>query len=156
MSRGLVSILSVLVAAVVLTNPPVVEPHVAVAAAPLSTVTEAFDEPSALAAARSSGRRVEVLAKRTERAQVFANPSGSMTMELNNQPVRVRNGDGWVPVDATLRIRDGWVVPTAAVVDVRFSLGGNGPLMVLSKGDKRLTLATGRREGRGRSHRRGC
>lgn len=130
--------------AVLLTTSLVVIPGLAApesAADPRPAITEAPDEASALVAARSSGQRVEVMGERTARSQVFANPSGTLTMEQHNQAVRVRRGDGWVPVDATLRVRDGWVVPAAAEMDVRFSTGGDGPVMVLSKGDKRLALS---------------
>lgn len=140
MRRRWLSVLPGLFFAIMLTNPMMVVPTSAVAAEPRAVVTSAIDESSALAAARASGQRVEVLAKRTERAEVFANPSGTLTMELHNQPVRVRRADAWAPVDAALHVQDGWLVPAAAVVDFRFSTGGDGPVLVLSKGDKRLTL----------------
>jgi FG-GAP-like repeat len=102
----------------------------AASAATSSAVTVARDGASAAAAARASGRRVEVLGRRTEAAQVYANPSGTFTLEQHNQPQRVRRGDQWVPIDTTLRVLpDGTVAPVAAVGDVVFSGGGDGPLV---------------------------
>ncbi|HEU5476179.1 MAG TPA: hypothetical protein VFV67_36605 [Actinophytocola sp.] len=123
---------SVVVVPVLLVRPAVAEP--------VRVVGEAPDEVAAVAAARVSGRRVEVVSARTETAQVFANPSGTMTLEQHTLPVRVRRGGVWVPVDSTLRVRGGWVEPVAATVDFRFSNGGDGPLVVLSKGERRLML----------------
>ncbi|GIJ62301.1 hypothetical protein Vau01_098170 [Virgisporangium aurantiacum] len=41
---------------------------------------------------------------RSEKAQVFANPTGTLTAVLTGHPVRVRNGDGsWSAVDTRLR-----------------------------------------------------
>ncbi|MFY1633290.1 LamG-like jellyroll fold domain-containing protein [Solwaraspora sp. WMMB335] len=72
------------------------------------------DEVSAAVAARLCGQRVEVAGLRSETTQVFANPDGTLTREEALAPVRVRDSDGWVPVDLTLRRRpDGRVAPQA-------------------------------------------
>lgn len=92
------------------------------------------DERSAQAAARATGRRVEVAGDRTETATVYANPAGTFTMEQHAQPVRVRRGSGWARVDATLQpAPDGSVMPAASAADLRFSGGGAGPLATLSE-----------------------
>jgi hypothetical protein len=99
------------------------------------------DEAAALAAARTSGRRVEVVGARSETGQLFANPDGTFTDEESVTPVRVRRGDGWVQPDATLDARpDGTVVPRAVPVTMRFSGGGGAPLVRLGHDGKELTL----------------
>ncbi|MFD0479757.1 hypothetical protein ACFQ0B_75145 [Nonomuraea thailandensis] len=83
-------------------------------------------ERAAVAAARTAGKPVEVESMRSETRTVFAQPDGTMTMELNVRPVRVRKEGRWVPVDTTLRLRpDGTVEPVAAAVDLAFSGGGS-------------------------------
>jgi hypothetical protein len=105
-------------------------------------VWQAPTEAVAAAAARRVGHRVEVTSMVTETRQVFANPSGTMTLEEYARPVRVHRGDNWVPVDTTLRVRpDGVVAPAAAVADVTFSGGGDAtPLVSLTRGTGRLAL----------------
>ncbi|NJP33454.1 LamG-like jellyroll fold domain-containing protein [Micromonospora thermarum] len=72
------------------------------------------DEVSAAVAARLCGARVEVANRRSETTQVFANADGTLTEEQALAPVRVRQGDSWVPVDLTLQRRaDGVVAPKA-------------------------------------------
>lgn len=101
----------------------------------------AATERSASAQARATGRRVEVLAERSETGQVFANPDGSVTMQESVVPLRVRRGTGWVPVDATLQARaDGTVAPRALPLSLAFSGGGSAPLVRLGAGGKQLVL----------------
>lgn len=98
-------------------------------------------ERAALAKARDTGQPVEVETLRSEIRTVFAQPNGTMKMELNVRPVRVRKDDRWVPVDTTLRLRpDGAVEPVAAAVDLTFSGGGDAPLARLSRGAKSMEL----------------
>lgn len=101
----------------------------------------ATPEAASLAAARRTGTRVEVDGLRTETTQVFANPSGSLTMEQHVLPVRVRRGAGWVPVDTTLTRRpDGSVQPGATATDIRLSGGGTTPLVTLGRPGAQLRL----------------
>jgi len=90
----------------------------------------AVDEASALASARAAGRPVEVLGDRTEFAQTFANPSGTLTLNESVTPVRARRPDGtWAPVDYRLQARpDGVIGPVVSMADVAFSGGGAGPM----------------------------
>lgn len=89
-------------------------------------------ERHALAEARRTGRRVEVDALRTETGQVFANPSGTMTLEEHASPVRARRGNGWVTIDTRLRFApDGSVRPGATAVPLRLSGGGTGDLVAI-------------------------
>ncbi|MEV1329255.1 LamG-like jellyroll fold domain-containing protein [Micromonospora costi] len=131
----LASLASVAVAAAALVSPA---PQVAAAAAPSAST---LGEAAARAVALSSGRRVEATALRTERQQVFANPDGTFTLEQSVQPVRVRRGPDWVPVDTTLRVAaDGTVAPAASVLDMAFSGGGDAPLVRMRRDGSELRL----------------
>jgi Concanavalin A-like lectin/glucanases superfamily len=101
------------------------------------------DRRSASLLAHQCGRPVEILAGRSENAQVFANPDGTSTFTSTAVPVRVHRSDGsWVPVDPTLRLRaDGTVAPVATVTDMVFSGGGSGPFATYR--DKGSTLTVG-------------
>ncbi|WP_444829474.1 FG-GAP-like repeat-containing protein [Actinokineospora sp.] len=104
-------------------------------------VTEAADERSAKAAAVASGGRVEVLDQRTETGRVFANPSGTVTLEQHSLPVRTRQDGRWVDIDTTLRMVGGRVVPVASAAEVALSAGGSSPLVVLGREGKQLSLS---------------
>ncbi|MFG3705943.1 LamG-like jellyroll fold domain-containing protein [Micromonospora sp. NPDC047670] len=99
-------------------------------------------ETEGLAAARRTGRPVEVTALTSPTRQVFARPDGTMYAEVKASPVRVRRGGGWTPVDTTLvRQAGGSVTPKASTADVRFSGGGDGPFATLTDGDRRVELS---------------
>ncbi|GAB3073599.1 LamG domain-containing protein [Intrasporangium mesophilum] len=86
--------------------------------------------------ARSSGVAVEVSAETSETEQRFANPDGSFTLKVASEPVRVRSGSTWVPVDTTLMQQpDGTWSPVAATSLMSFSGGGSStPLVSFSRG----------------------
>ncbi|NUP76258.1 MAG: LamG domain-containing protein [Nonomuraea sp.] len=129
-----------LVAALVAFTIPVASPARAEPSQPPPSQPSAPEE-SATAAARRTGRSVEVEAMRSETRQVFARPDGTFTLEQHARPVRVRQAGGWVPVDTTLRLRaDGQVEPVATAAGLTFSGGGGGPLARLSRGAKALEL----------------
>ncbi|MGW0704917.1 LamG domain-containing protein [Streptomyces sp. NPDC002643] len=98
----------------------------------------------ALAEAKESGKRVEVLGERSERTTVYANPDGySFTLEESAVPVRVlKPGGGWRTPDATLEMRsDGTIAPKAAAVEMEFSGGGDDtPLVKIAEGGRSLRL----------------
>lgn len=100
------------------------------------------EEAAALAKARATGKPVEVTGQRNATTQVYANPSGTLTAEVHARPVRVKRYDGsWVPVDMTLRrTGGGGVVPTATPTPVRFSGGGDEPLVTIYRDGKALSL----------------
>lgn len=100
------------------------------------------DEAAARVTARIAKRRVEVTGLRTEYAQTFANPDGTLTLEQSARPVRVAQPDGsWRPVDTTLKVAaDGSVSPGATTVGLRFS-GGSGPLATISDHGRSASLA---------------
>ena len=98
-------------------------------------------EASALAAARRTGRQVEVGALRTETREVRARPDGTLVMEQYARPVRVRQAGRWVAVDTPLRPQaDGTIAPAATAVGLSFSGGGRAPLARMTRGGKVLEL----------------
>ncbi|MFI0990497.1 LamG domain-containing protein [Streptomyces exfoliatus] len=100
-------------------------------------------ESAASGTAVETGQREEVLARRTETSQLFANPDGSFTQETNAAPVRARTADGsWAAIDTTLvETDDGRVVAEATVNRVEFSGGGfDHPMATVSRAGKELSL----------------
>ncbi len=93
------------------------------------------DEARATARAKAMGTPVEVESHRGEATTVFANPDGTLRMDVSNVPVRTRRGGSWLPIDTTLVVRgDGRVAPRAAALDMELSGGGTAPLVRLSRG----------------------
>jgi RHS repeat-associated protein len=99
------------------------------------------DEVSAVSVARQHGHQVEVTNATSETTRRWANPDGTFTDEMYTGPVRVRKGEGWVPIDTNLSVRDGAVRPAAAVGDIAFSDGGHGAVASVSDGGVSLSLA---------------
>ncbi|MFJ3214007.1 LamG domain-containing protein [Streptomyces flaveolus] len=68
----------------------------------------------------------------TESSEVFANPDGTFTQEMNAAPVRAQKDDGtWAPIDTTLvREADGTVRAKNTTADLTFSGGGSGAGLV--------------------------
>jgi len=89
-------------------------------------------ESEAIARAADAGERVVVDSATTESSQVFANPDGTFTQEMNAAPVRARRDDGsWAPLDTTLvREADGSVRAKNTTADLTFSGGGDGKGLV--------------------------
>jgi len=94
---------------------------------------EASDERTAVTAAKACARRIEVANRRSEVSRLFANPSGSLTLEQAALPVRARDDSGrWAPIDTGLRrLADGTWAPRVGAARVRASGGGTGPLVTL-------------------------
>lgn len=104
--------------------------------------TAAGDAVMAMNAARAHRVPVEDLSARTERSRVFANPTGTWTMESYATPRWVRRDGSWVDVDTTLvRRGDGSPAPEASAADVRFSAGGTGPMVTLNQAGHTFTLS---------------
>ncbi|NJC86760.1 LamG-like jellyroll fold domain-containing protein [Planosporangium mesophilum] len=98
-------------------------------------------EAEALAAAKADGVRVEILALRGERREVYANPDGTLTAQEHAQAVWTVRSGRWVPVDATLvKQADGSVAPKAAVIGLKLSGGGDGPLLEADRAGRRMSL----------------
>lgn len=91
--------------------------------------------------AARSGKPVELPAERDEVSRRFVNPDGTVTLEQSTVPRFVRQDEEWVPVDPTLRRERGQVRPSAAVLDLSFSGGGEGPIATVETGGHRLALS---------------
>jgi hypothetical protein len=111
-------------------------------AGPTTLPAELPDETGALRVARTAGKPVEVTGLRSETAQVYANPSGTLTAVLNTHPVRVRHGDGsWSAVDTRLRrLPDGSIGAVASPLKARLSGGGRGPMLRMAHDGGELSL----------------
>lgn len=137
---GLVAGLAGLMTAVVFVQPHDAAPPV-VATAALADEPVRDTEAEALVAAKALDQPVEVLALRTEYRDVFAQPDGTLVANDHARPVRVTQGDDWVPVDATLVAQpDGAYGPTAALLGMQLSPGGDVPLTVVTRDQKSMTL----------------
>ncbi|GAB1646762.1 carboxypeptidase regulatory-like domain-containing protein [Krasilnikovia sp. MM14-A1259] len=122
---------------------PVLAGATPAAAAPTTPSSCVAEQPDATAASRMTGvchSRVEILAERTEYAQVFLNPDGTRTLEQGIEPVRVRRGSGWVPVDTTLTATSAGVGPRATVLPMTFSAGGDTLVGKLRDGARELSF----------------
>ncbi|WP_238014583.1 LamG-like jellyroll fold domain-containing protein [Dactylosporangium sp. AC04546] len=98
-------------------------------------------EVEAVAVARSSGRSIEIGAYRGERRDVWANPDGTFTENIHQQPVRTAKNGKWVTPDATLvRNADGSLSPVAATFGLRLSGGGSGPLLTADRAGRSMSL----------------
>lgn len=109
--------------------------------APPNTPGHTSEAQSALALARLSGQPVDVVSERSETTRTVANPDGTFTSEVYARPQWTRRHGDWVPVDTTLQVNaDGSVSPAAAVVDLRLSGGGSGPLVTMEAQGRRIGL----------------
>ncbi|MFE5911447.1 FG-GAP repeat domain-containing protein [Streptomyces wedmorensis] len=92
--------------------------------------------------AKETGKPVEVLARRTETSQLFANPSGSYTQEQYVLPRWTRQDNKLVPIDTTLaRGKNGRIVPRATKAGLSFSGGGTGPAVSIVHDGRTLSLS---------------
>lgn len=99
-------------------------------------------EQAAVVRAKLTGQPVPVPERTTETDTVVANPDGSLGLTRSAVPVRVKQADWWVDLDATLVVGgDGRIRPKAALTTVEFSGGGTTPLARLEHGGKRLALS---------------
>ncbi len=94
-------------------------------AASQSAAPQRAPQAAALQRAVASGSPVVVDELTTPTELTTALPDGRMRRELSTRPVRVQQGDQWVPVDTDLVAEGDWWVPTASAAQVRFSPGGS-------------------------------
>ncbi|MEV5784568.1 LamG-like jellyroll fold domain-containing protein [Streptomyces sp. NPDC052287] len=102
-------------------------------------MADSTPESEASARAAKTGERVAVGTATTESSQVFANPDGTFTQEMNAAPVRARKGDGsWGPIDTTL-VSDagGSVQAENTTAGLTFSGGSAGDALVTLKDEGR-------------------
>ncbi|MFD4598093.1 DNRLRE domain-containing protein [Streptomyces sp. NPDC058464] len=103
----------------------------------------ASDTASARAQAEEQGKRVEITSKRTEDSTTWADPNGTLTTEVFQEPIRVRQGGSWTPVDTTLADTGAAVTPGATVADLNLSDGGAGPFAKVADDGTSLALSLG-------------
>lgn len=107
-----------------------------------STRPDGGEESRALSRAAEEGEPVEVLARRTENSQLFANPDGSFTHHAYALPQWVRQNDKLVDLNTTLDANsDGTFSPTAAEIDVTFSGGGDDPLATVTRDGRSMSVS---------------
>ncbi|MFF3127581.1 LamG-like jellyroll fold domain-containing protein [Streptomyces sp. NPDC057908] len=132
------------VAVAALLSTMVVQAPIAAAATVETESPELSEGQKALAAAKESGERVEVVGQRSEQTTVFASPDGyTFMLQESAVPVRVsKAGGGWQDPDATLEKRaDGSVAPKAAAPQIVFSGGGDKePLARISRQGRSIEL----------------
>lgn len=106
------------------------------------TVTSAASEEEAIAAAKRSGKSVEVASLRGESSDVYATPEGDLEAREYLRAVRTRINGTWQPIDTALAKADGGMVaPKAATVGLEFSAGGaDRPLVRLERAGRTLEL----------------
>ncbi|WP_416979053.1 LamG domain-containing protein [Streptomyces sp. T028] len=109
---------------------------------PIAADQPMVTEQQAMAAAKESGKKTEVVGLRTERREIFAEPDGTFTAREYTEPVRTVQGGKWVPVDATLVKRaDGSWGPKAATVELSFSAGQAGePFVTMQRAGREFAL----------------
>ncbi|MGW2820689.1 LamG domain-containing protein [Streptomyces sp. NPDC001443] len=99
-------------------------------------------EDAALAEARRTGKDVEVVALRSETAEVFAKPDGTLEANEHLRPVRTRVDGAWKDIDTTLvRRSDGSVAPRVTATGIVLSGGGDQPLVRLEQAGRELSLS---------------
>ncbi|MFJ3765026.1 hypothetical protein ACIPQJ_11875 [Streptomyces sp. NPDC090082] len=85
---------------------------------------------------------MEIIERREETAEFFANPDGTTTRRSYATPKWTRFEGQWRQADTTLvKNSDGSIAPTAPVFSIAFSGGGSQPLAAMVKEGKRLALS---------------
>lgn len=103
--------------------------------------SEARFEEAAFAEAKRTGEQVEILDRREETAEYFANSDGSTTRRTYGAPKWTRYEGRWKPADDRLvKKEDGSVAPAAPTYQISFSGGGDQPLATMVKEGKKLAL----------------
>ncbi|MFJ4870338.1 FG-GAP-like repeat-containing protein [Streptomyces sp. NPDC088757] len=121
------------------------------ARAPLAAASTVSDDPVAngslseedyaLQQAAATGQPVEVVSRRTESSDTWAQPEGGFKVTEHGTPVRLWRDGGWIAADANLEFAtDGSVVTRATNVAVKFSGGGTAPLIQGAMNGRTLTL----------------
>lgn len=110
--------------------------------APVAADKPMATEQQAMAAAKKSGKKVEVVGLRTERREIFAGPDGTFTAREYTEPIRTVRDGAWVDIDTTLvKHADGSWGPKAATVDLSFSSGKAGrPFVAMQRAGRQFAL----------------
>ncbi|WP_158710472.1 FG-GAP-like repeat-containing protein [Streptomyces flavochromogenes] len=99
------------------------------------------EEDYALQQAATTGQPFEVVSRRTESSETWAQPEGSFKVTEHGTPVRLWREGEWVAADPTLEFApDGSVVTKATDIATKFSGGGTAPLIQGAMNGRTLTL----------------
>ncbi|MGW1937926.1 VCBS repeat-containing protein [Streptomyces goshikiensis] len=116
------------------------EASAATASSKTNTNPSVASEAEAFGLARTSGKRIEIIDRRTEYSETYANPDGSLAQRQFTLPAWTRQDATWRRTDPTVtKHADGSLGPTAAF-GITFSAGGDGPLVAMDKNGKKLAL----------------
>lgn len=143
--RSLAALLALvlpLTAATLLTGPAeaAAEPATTDSSTAATGAPKSASEVKAFDLARESGERVEIINRRTETSETYANPDGSLTQKQFTLPIWTRHDGLWRKADDTvIKREDGTIGPTAAF-GITFSPGGDGPMVEMDKEGKKLAL----------------
>ncbi|MGW3521368.1 FG-GAP repeat domain-containing protein [Streptomyces hydrogenans] len=111
------------------------------AEAETSATPSALFEDVAFTEAARTGKTIEILDRREESTEYFANPDGSTTRRSYGFPKWTRYDGMWRLADATIaRQSDGSVGPVAPTFPIIFSGGGDQPLATMVKKGRKLAL----------------
>ena len=91
--------------------------------------------------ARSSKRAVPINALTSATERFVANPDGTVTREIAQSPVRVKDGDGWKKIDPSLTGSDGRLKPKTSAGQVSFSKDGDASLADLTVGKSTVSVS---------------
>jgi RHS repeat-associated protein len=127
------------------TSLAVISPSTASAATPTKASlgpAQAADEASALLMARLQKRQIEVLGDRTDAAQTFANPNGSLSYTTSADPRWVEKDGSWASLDPTLQVSaSGAVQPVLTESPLVLSGGGDTTLATMTVNGKATSLS---------------
>ncbi|MFF3566101.1 hypothetical protein ACFYXS_39365 [Streptomyces sp. NPDC002574] len=117
-------------------------PKAPAAAEDSPAASTALPEAESYAVAARTGEKVEILDRREESAEIYANPDGTTSRRQYSTPVWSRYEGVWRKADPTIvRHDDGTLGPASAVFGIAFSDGGTSPLATLTKDSKELSLS---------------
>ena len=103
---------------------------------------KAVSAAAAEAMAKKCRRDVLVESAMSETTTVTAHVNGVFESREHVVPVRARTAAGWAPIDTRLRrLPGGGVAPAVSAVDLRFSRGGDDPLVTLGVDGASLALS---------------
>jgi hypothetical protein len=89
---------------------------------------------AAKAEAKKAGRKTEIPSLHTESSTTYANSDGkTLTTEFHTDPIRVKQGDAWQPVDTTLISESGVIKPRATKASLALSTGGGTDLLTMTR-----------------------
>ncbi|KQV11413.1 hypothetical protein ASE03_30445 [Kitasatospora sp. Root187] len=102
----------------------------------------ATEADQAFVKAKSTGQNVVIDSLTSEFTETAATPAGHLAVTSHPDQQRVRRGNAWAALDATLAANaDGTYSPKSSVSGLRMSKGGDGPLATMASTDgKKLSL----------------